>query len=370
MGISRRTLLKAGIYGGLCVLWNKSLLAGKKPTSIPPHEARFYHSTGDGTIVCDLCLNSCRIPPDGVGACRCRINAGGRLYTLSYNRPVALHRDPIEKLPMRHVLPGQDVLCIGTAGCNFSCLYCINHHLSQYSPDEVEHLSMTPPEIVQMALDQKLKGVAFSYNEPTVAYEYMCDTFEAARTQGLKTLFHTNGFMQEEPLKRLLPLTSAVVVDFKAFSSSAGRLLTGRDRSGIRAFLKAVHESPCFLEIVNLMVPGYNDGHGEIEGICGFIENQLSRDVPIHFSRFFPKYRLPDLSPTPSGSLREAVAAARRSHLRFAYSNNIQDENNHTFCPRCRHLLIKRQVARIQKMGFSNGRCSSCGQEIPGIWEA
>jgi pyruvate formate lyase activating enzyme len=298
------------------------------------------------------------------------VNLGGTLYSLTFARPVAIHVDPVEKLPMQHILPGQSLLSLGTAGCNFSCLYCINSHISQKSPRDVESLSRTPAEIVGLAKRLDLPGIAFTYNEPTIAYEFMYDTFTLAKNAGLKTFFHSNGFMEIEPLIALLKVTDGIVVDLKAFSDKTYRDLTGGEVSHVKEFLKTVHSKGTFLEVVNLIVPNFNDNPKDIEALIRFVKNELSPDVPLHFSRFFPKYKLTHLPPTPSGTIRQSIEIAEREGLHFVYANNINLSSNNTVCPRCKKVLVERIGERIQRFEIRNGRCPSCGYKVPGIWEA
>jgi len=370
MDISRRDLLKLGLCSGLAVFSADHLLSRLYAASQPLKKALYFHPSGNGKVICDLCYHSCEIPSGKAGLCRSRINIGSELYTLTYGRPVAVHLDPIEKLPMRHVLPGESMLCIGTAGCNFSCQYCINHHVSQKSPKEVEAMYKTPEELVGMALRAKAPAVAFTYNEPTVAYELMYETFSLAKGKGLKTFFHSNGYMKPGPLKELLKITDGVVVDLKAFSPEAYSKLTGAGDAGVKDTLRLIHAQGCFLEIVNLLVPGYNDGPEGTDAISRFVAEELSAGVPLHFSRFFPKFRLSNLSPTPTACITKAVGTAKQKGLSFIYTNNIMTPQNNTYCPGCGEAVVRRQGTKVPAVSLLNGKCSFCGQLVPGIWKA
>lgn len=334
----------------------------------PLKEAKFYMKLPNSLVRCDLCGHRCMIAEGNAGKCRSRVNIDGQLYSLTFDQPVAIHVDPVEKLPMQHILPGHWLLSVGTAGCNFSCLYCINSRISQKSPKEVEALAINAKEIVNIAKKRNLPGIAFTYNEPTIAYEFMYETFSLAKNAGLKTFFHSNGFMETKPLLALLKFTDGIVVDLKAFSNKTYRELTKGNLEQVKRFLKTVHSNGTFLEIVNLVVPGYNDNSKDIEALIRFVKEDLSPDVPLHFSRFFPKYRLTHLPPTPSGTIQRSLEAAKKLGLHFAYANNINLSSNNTVCPKCGNVLVKRLGGRVQKIEIKGGRCPFCGQEIPGIW--
>ena len=335
----------------------------------PLKEAKFYSKLQNNLVRCELCGHRCVIAEKKAGKCMSRVNIDGNLYSLTFDQPVAIHVDPVEKLPMRHILPGHSLLSVGTAGCNFSCLYCINSHISQKSPNEVEAFTMNAKEIVNIAKKRNLPGIAFTYNEPTIAYEFMYETFSLAKNAGLKTFFHSNGFMETKPLLALLKLTDGIVVDLKAFSNKTYRELTNGDLEQVKRFLKTAHSNGTFLEVVNLIVPGFNDNSKEIGALIRFVKEDLSPDVPLHFSRFFPKYRLTHLSPTPSGTIQRSLEAAKKMGLHFVYANNINLSSNNTVCPKCGSVLVERLGNRIQKIEIKEGRCPFCGHEIPGIWE-
>lgn len=332
-------------------------------------EASFYTKLPNSLIRCELCGHRCVIAEKKLGKCRSRTNINGHLYSLTFERPVAIHVDPVEKLPMRHILPAHSLLSVGTAGCNFSCLYCINSRISQKSPKEVEALAINAKEIVSIAKKKNLSGIAFTYNEPTIAYEFMYETFSLAKKVGLKTFFHSNGFMETAPLIALLTLTDGIVVDLKAFSNKTYGELTKGNLEQVKRFLKTVHSHGTFLEIVNLIVPGYNDNPKDIGALIRFVKEELSPDVPLHFSRFFPKHKLTHLPPTPSGTIKLSLEAAKEMGLHFAYANNINISSNNTICSKCGRVLVKRLGGRVQKIEIKGGRCPFCGQEIPGIWE-
>jgi pyruvate formate lyase activating enzyme len=369
MGISRRDFLKISFCSGL-VLYSNPWITNQLHASVSTlKEASFYHQSDGGCITCDLCYHACNIEPGGVGICRSRMNREGKLYSLTYNCPVAIHIDPIGKIPMRHVNPALTTLSIATAGCTFSCLYCINHEISQAHPSKVEYFSRTPEELIAMAIGKKIPAIAFTYNEPTVAYEYMYEAFSLAKKKGLKTFIHTNGYMKPEPLKMLLSITDGVAVDMKAFNPQTHYVLAHGDVTAVQSTLKLLHKESKLFEVVTLLVPGYNDGQHEIKDICGFVRDELSSTVPLHFSRFFPKHKMSDLPPTSSAVIQKAVDIARRSGIEHVYASNIDMPHNDTYCHRCGRSLVTLQGIRNPVLHIVDGNCPYCGNSVPGIWD-
>jgi pyruvate formate lyase activating enzyme len=368
MGISRRDFLKYGLCVAASPQFDASASGHPYCPATPSQQAFFFYSSKNGNVTCGLCHHSCVVIPEGMGRCGTRVNRDGVLYALTYARPVAIHTDPIDKMPLRHVLPGERALCVGTAGCTFSCLYCINSHITQKPFQDVESFSRTPGEIVDMAIASKLPAIAFTYNEPTVAYEFMVEVFSVAKKSGLKTFFHTNGYIKSKPIKALLKITDAVVVDLKAYQTGTYKQLTNGNDKTVKETIKLIYGEGCFLEIVNLLVPGYNDSPVEMESLCNFMSDELSKDVPLHFSRFFPKFRLSHLPPTPTATINQAIGIARGSGLRFVYANNISIPNDDTRCPGCGTMLVERQGLRPPRLSINNGCCPKCGYKVPGIW--
>lgn len=253
--ISRRKFLKLGIVCPsfyMATLNTPNLLWGSQDNK---QKALFYTRGKNLSVVCELCDNKCLIDEGDTGFCKSRENINGDLFSLTNNKPVAIHLDPIEKLPMKHILPGQKILCIGTGGCNYNCKYCINNKISQTSPNNIKGLYRTPNDIIRILKNNNSSGIAFTYNEPTVAYEYMLSVFKRARNNNIKTFLHTNCSMQRKPLLELLEYTDGVVVDLKSDSSRIHQRLTGKHNGVVKENLKHIHESKTFLEIVNLIVP-------------------------------------------------------------------------------------------------------------------
>ena len=333
------------------------------------HEPRFYRRLEDRRIQCQLCFRKCIVAPGETGFCRNKKNIGGTYYDLVYGRPSALQIDPMEKEPCFHVLPGSSIFGIGTASCNNRCRHCHNWHLSQRSVNELPTYELTPAEMVRRIRREGCEGVSFTYNEPTVFYDYMFDIARLAKEQGLVTLFHTNGSMEPEPLFALLEHMDAVTVDLKAFTPGFYREVSESELKPVLHTLENIRKTSVHLEIVNLIIPGYNDDLHNIRAMCRWIIEHLGDEVPTHFTRFFPAYKLTHLPPTPVETLDEAINTADHEGLRYVYIGNVPGhERNSTFCPSCGKRLIHRVHFEALANALEEGKCPECGEEIPGIW--
>ena len=334
-------------------------------------EAMFYRKLGDKRVWCQMCFRKCIIPEGERGFCRNRENRKGTLYNLVHGKPSAIHIDPIEKEPQFHMLPGTEILCFGTAGCNFRCRFCQNWHLSQRSLEEIGYYYDAPPEkAVETAIERGIPTISFTYNEPTSFYEYMYDIARLAKAKGLRVLFHSNGSMNPEPLRELLKYTDAVTIDLKGFTDEFYQGASSAELEPVLRTLKIIKEEGVWLEIVNLVIPTLNDDPEDIRAMCEWIKENLGPDVPLHFTRFFPAYRLTNLPPTPIETLEMAREIAVDVGLRYVYIGNAPGHKyNSTFCPKCGKVLIHRIHFMVLENNIEEGRCRFCGYEIPGIWE-
>lgn len=335
-------------------------------------EAMFYEKIENNKVRCKLCFRECAITEGSRGFCRNRENRQGTLYSLVYGRPSALQFDPVEKEPLHHFLPATDILCIGTASCNFRCKFCHNWHLSQRSIEEIGFFHELAPEAaVQMTLDRlKAHSISFTYNEPTVFYEYVYDIAKQAQKQGVRIVFHSNGSMNPGPLRALLQHVDAVTIDLKAFDEGFYREISRGDLQHVLGTLKIIKEAGVWLEIVNLVVPGLNDDLDEIREMCRWIGDNLGSETPLHFSRLFPACRLTDLAPTPVQTLEKAHDAAREEGLLFVIIGNVPGHRyNSTFCPGCGETLIERHHFSVLRINLEEGRCRFCGYRVAGVWQ-
>ena len=333
-----------------------------------PHEASYYERLSGKAVQCLLCPNQCVLSPSQWGTCKARKNIDGKLYSMVYGKIAAVHVDPVEKKPFFHVLPGSKAFSIGTTGCNMRCVFCQNWEISQAFPGNLTTQSATPEQIVASAKASGAKAIAFTYNEPVISYEYMLDIAKLAKTKGLKILVVSSGYINEKPLKELLQYIDAYKVDLKAFNEKFYRKLTGGRLEPVLETLKTIKQSGVWLEIVNLLVPGENDSDEELRAMARWIKKNLGDGVPLHFSRFFPQYKLKNLPPTPPETLVRARQIAMEEGLKYVYTGNIAyPEGEATYCPGSKEKVIARQGYFIIANHLKYGACLD-GEKIPGIW--
>ncbi|MDD3627378.1 MAG: AmmeMemoRadiSam system radical SAM enzyme [bacterium] len=335
------------------------------------HEASFYKKGKDKRVTCELCPNRCELQEGQRGPCRVRENRGGILYTLVYGGIVTYHNDPIEKKPLYHYLPGTYSFSIATAGCNLHCLFCQNYTISQAAPEDLPVLKVTPSAIVKTAISEKSSSIAYTYNEPIIFYEFVYDIAQSARESGLKNILVTAGYINEEPLRKLFKVIDAANVDLKGFNREYYEKVVGGDLEIVKRTLKIMKEEGVWIEITTLIVPGMNDTDEEIREMCRWIKTELGEDVPLHFSRFHPMYKLKDLPPTPTETLERMRKIAVEEGLNYVYIGNVPGSKySNTYCPNCGKLLISRFGYLISEMNISTeGKCKFCGHVIPGIWK-
>jgi len=371
--LSRRDFVKllAGCAAALGLYTLGSLPKSKSPEpSLLPYRrlASHYRRLSESTVQCELCFRRCVILKGGTGHCTNRRNEEGRLYNVVYERPCAVQIDPIEKEPQYHMLPGSRILCVGTAGCNFKCSFCQNWQISTRTIEETGYIDFPCEEVVRQA-STSLSSISFTYNEPTVAYEYLHDTVKLAKDAGVKSLFHTNGGINSEALRDLLRYVDAVTVDLKAFSAGFYRITSTSDLTAVLETLRIIKEQKVWLEIVNLLIPTLNDDRALIREMCSWIRDNLGEDVPLHFNRFFPAYKLSNLPPTPVETLEAARKIALDEGLAYVYIGNVPGHlANSTFCPSCNRVAIRRRHFSVLENNMKNDACGFCGHKIPGIW--
>lgn len=319
-------------------------------------EARHYQTHQRG-VVCGLCPKNCVIPEGRTGFCRVRKNVGGKLYTLNYGACSSYALDPVEKKPLYHFHPGATIFSIGTWGCNFVCRFCQNWEIAQADPATRDFL---PETVADLAAQQgpDCVGVAYTYSEPTVWFEYVLDTARAVRARGLANVLVTNGFINPAPLAELLPLIDAMNIDVKGFTPAYYRTMCAGELSQVQRTVEQA-ASRCHVEITTLLVPGLNDTPQEIETLSRWLAS-LSPDIPLHFSRYFPQYKL-DLPPTPLATLQQAREIARE-HLHYVYIGNVAGKGVHTYCYQCGALLLDR-LRRTSRL-TPDLTCPVCGAAI------
>ncbi len=342
---------------------------GMKKGLIKTKLSPLYTSLKGGDVRCELCPHQCRVSKGKRGICRVRENRDGKYYSLVYGNPCAIHPDPIEKKPFFHVLPGTISYSLATAGCNFQCKFCQNWEISQASPEDVFSFDFPPEAIVKKAKEVGAHSIAYTYVEPTIFYEYMLDIALLTKKAGLLNVTHSNGFINPAPLRNLSKVLDAANIDLKGFSESFYRELCGGDLLPVLEALKILKTEKVHLEITNLVIPTKNDDISMVREMCIWIKKELGPETPIHFSRFYPLYKLRTLPPTPVSTLEKARAVASDVGLEYVYIGNIPGhEAEHTFCPKCKKRIIQRTGYMVGEVNLKAGKCKFCGKPIPGIW--
>ncbi|NPV54027.1 MAG: AmmeMemoRadiSam system radical SAM enzyme [Firmicutes bacterium] len=324
-------------------------------------EARFYEKLDDATR-CLLCPRRCRIKPGTVGVCRTRKNVDGTLYAIGYGEYTSLALDPIEKKPLYHFFPGSTILSIGTRGCNLLCRFCQNWEISQGDPPTRR---IEPGTLVGMARkhagDMGCIGIAYTYSEPLVWYEFVFDTARLAREAGMKNVIVTNGEINEEPLAELLPYIDAMNIDVKGFTAEFYRRICGGELEPVLRTVERAH-GKCHIELTNLIIPTLNDSPDEISNLVDWVAS-VGTEIPLHFSRYFPQYKL-DIPPTPISTLRRAMDIAREK-LKYVYIGNVPGgDGNDTYCYNCGQKVIERRGFAVVGYHMENGECDNCGAKI------
>jgi len=314
-----------------------------------------------GSVRCSLCPRHCLIPEGATGFCRVRKNARGRLISLNYGKLCSMNADPIEKKPLFHFAPGTACLSIATVGCNLGCRFCQNWEISQ--SEKIVGDDFTPQQVVDTAKGMGLPGIAYTYVEPTIFYEFALDTMRLAKKAGLYNVWVTNGYTSPEAIRKMARYLDAANVDYKGGAEFYRKLCLVPDMEPIREAMKLYKEKSIWLELTNLLIPGWNDRRKDVEEMCSWVAAELGRDTPLHLSRFFPNYKMTDTAATPSETLDMAYGIAKKAGLHYVYVGNVPgDPRESTHCPKCGTKVIER-------IGFSAGKvnkkCPKCRSRIP-----
>jgi len=322
-----------------------------------------------GLVRCLLCAQGCSLEPGERGRCRSRLNVGGELRSLVYGRPTAVNVDPIEKKPFYHFLPGAAAFSLATSGCPLRCRFCQNWELSQSSPEDHVSGFVPPSEIVSRAAARQAPVIAFTYNEPTVFTEYLTDIARAAATRGTRSVLVSCGMMREAPLSEMCDVLAAIKIDLKGFSEPFYRDVCGASLAPVLRSLKQIARSGRHLEIVNLVVPTHNDSEPMLRGLADWVFSELGPDVPLHFTRFHPDFQLLNLPPTPIETLERAREIALARGLHYVYVGNVPGHpGNHTYCPGCRKVVVRRSGFFVTEIHLREGRCEYCRRPVAGVW--
>ncbi len=375
----RRAFLKAGAVGA-CALCFPGLFGVFG--SAPPVQAQtarrglpgnrrspWFRNLSGGSVQCTLCPLECRLAPGQRGRCRVRENRDGTGYTLVYGNPVLVQTDPVERKPFFHVLPGSRALSVSTAGCPLHCSFCEVWDMALAPPEGQYSYELPPAEVIDHAERTGVEAISFAFGEPVAFWEYTCDTAAEARRAGLLNLVHTSGYINREPLGRIAGHLDAVNVDLKSFDPAFYRSFCDGELDPVLETLLFLRRENVHLEITNLLIPTLNDDMAMIRRMCTWIRDNLGPDVPLHFARFYPLYKLSNLPPTPVATIDRARATAYDAGLNHVYVSRVTGhEGESTWCPSCGDVVIRRLGFVIEENLLDAGRCGACGTPIPGRW--
>ncbi|MEA2053829.1 MAG: AmmeMemoRadiSam system radical SAM enzyme [Candidatus Thermoplasmatota archaeon] len=326
-------------------------------------EASFWH--GNGKIKCYLCPHGCVIPKGKRGICGVRENRDGKLYTLIHSLCSSVYPDPIEKKPLFHFHPGTTALSLGTVGCNLKCLYCQNYTISQAKPEDHILTDVPPEEAVKKAKEYGCEGIAWTYNEPTIWWEYTYDSAKIAKREGLYTVYVTNGFAGKDAIKEISPYLDAANVDIKAMNEEFYKKICKARLQPVLDACKMYKEMEVHLEITYLVIPGRNDSEKEIKKFSKWVIDEIGNGTPTHFSAFYPHYRMMDVPPTPMKTLLRAYDIAKSEGLDYIYIGNVpHGQYENTFCPACENKIIERYGFSAKIVGLKDGKCTKCGKKM------
>jgi pyruvate formate lyase activating enzyme len=320
--------------------------------------AEHWEALENDTVMCRLCPAECTLKADQYGNCQARVNRQGKLVTENYGELVTLAVDPIEKKPLYHFYPGRQILSTGPNCCNLGCLHCQNWSISQ---EKTRTVYQAPEMLVENAGMHGSIGIAFTYTEPLMWFEYLSDTAPLLREAGYKVVLVTNGFLNRKPLDELLPFVDAMNIDLKSMSDQFYRRICKGKLAPVQENIRAAFECKVHVEVTNLIIPGENDGEGELNELIDFVAS-ISELIPLHFSAYRPEYKMDHEPTSPNTLLRAAELAKNR--LKYVYLGNVMlPEGRNTYCPDCGNLLIERTGFQANVAGLSGRKCSGCGAD-------
>ncbi len=366
--ISRKQFIE-NVFKGCCIIAMGGLSRRVGAGSRSLHDARFFKSLSGKNVQCKLCFRQCVITPEETGYCGIRKNVDGALKTFSYGNPAAIQIDPIEKKPFFHFLPGSKTYSLAEIGCNINCKFCQNWRIAHAEPGELRTHEASPDKIAQESSKFDCPVLAFTYSEPTVWTEYVIDCAAAAREKGIRSTVISNGTWSPEALKKLSETVDAVKVDLKSIEPDYYRKVCDGELKPVLDNIVRIRESGIWLELVNLVVTGLNDGERDFKKLASWVKENVGEDVPVHFTRFQPLYKLKNLSPTPLAKLDSAYHAAKEAGLNHVYVGNVPGHPaQNTVCSRCGKEVVQRTGFLVKVNAIRKGKCPECGVTIPGIW--
>jgi len=336
------------------------------------HEGFLYKKLSGDKVMCGICPNHCVLAPGDRSVCRSKVNMEGKLYTLTYGNPCAVNTDPIEKKPLFHFKPRTKAFSLATTGCNFRCLNCQNWEISQAKPEEVAGYAreLLPADAVAAARESHAQSIAYTYSEPTTFFEYMIDIARLAKAAGLHNVWVSNAYINQKPLLELCKVLDAATLNLKSYDDAIYRKLNGGRLEPVLNTFETLHAQGVHFELINLVVPGYTDNEEMVKAMCGWILEKIGPDHPLHFLRFFPRYKLDRLPPTPVSTLTYYRELAMQQGIRYVYVGNVpRHEGNNTYCHDCKKLLVERQGYLIPNYNLIGNQCKFCNARIPGVWD-
>ena len=334
------------------------------------HEAILYDRLSRNRVRCRLCAHGCTIEPGSRGICAVRENVEGRLVSLTHGRLIARDIDPIEKKPLYHFYPGTRAYSIATVGCNFTCLHCQNHYISQYPRARAGRVvgdRVPAADVVAAAIDGGCHSIAYTYSEPTIAIEYVLEVMELARAHGLTNVWVTNGYFTADAFERIEPHLDAANVDLKGISDRFYHEIVGGNVRPVLHTIERLHRAGIWVEVTTLVIPGENDAADDLRWTAEAVVG-ISPQIPWHVSRFFPAHRMLDLPPTPVDTLEAAGRIGREAGVRYIYLGNVPGEGETTRCAECGEFVIVRSGHRVKENRLVDGRCPECGATVDGVW--
>ncbi len=333
------------------------------------HAAQWWKTEEQG-VRCLLCPHLCYLQANETGICRTRQNSNNHLVTHAYNHVSALHIDPVEKKPLFHFLPGSQTLSIATNGCNLRCANCQNAILSQFAPSGLKpEEAISPAQIIEMAKKNSCQSISYTYTEPTVYYEWMLDIARLAKEAGLKNIMVSSGYINPQPLKELIPFLDAANIDLKSFDDDTYQNLSSARLHPVLKTLQLLLEAKVWLEITNLIIPGWTDNMDILKKMCVWLADNGFDNTPLHFSRFFPSHQLPGLPPTPVTVIETAAEIAASHNMNYVYMGNLPiNYPEITTCHHCHKTLITRMGNRLITCRLTTNICPECQQFVPGVF--
>lgn len=368
--MDKRTFLKSGFCGAAGILFSPLALKGAPDKPWKWSREALYQAETPRGVRCQICPNECTLGEGETSVCHNRKVYNGKLYTIAYGNPCAIHIDPVEKKPLYHFFPGSNAFSIATAGCNLACLNCQNWTISQTSPEKTQNYDLMPDQVVAQAIKYNCNHIAYTYSEPTTFYEYVLDTGKLAREAGIKNVLVSNGYIKKDPLLNLIRYIDAANIDLKSMDDNIYLKLNAGKLEPILTSLKTYKEEGVWLEITNLVIPSWTDDLEMIRRMCGWLSENGFDDTPLHFSRFHPQHKLQRLPVTPAGTLEKARDIATSEGLKFVYIGNVPGNNaSMTSCPRCHDTLVDRSGYNIVENRIVDGRCPRCQEPVAGRWD-